>query len=130
MLLWRTMANGSPINLGASIMGQPWHWRAAGADGRGDDFRPDDLVTQLLIARGCARDDIERHRVPTIRAFMPDPSCFQGMDDAATRLADAVTAGEQVTIFGDYDVDGATSAALLIRLLRGLGLDPQAYIPD
>jgi len=52
------------------------------------------------------------------------------MDAAAERLARAVRAGEPVTIFGDYDVDGATSAALLIRLLRELGLDPQAYIPD
>jgi single-stranded-DNA-specific exonuclease len=52
------------------------------------------------------------------------------MDAAATRLADGVEAGEAVTVFGDYDVDGATSAALLVRLLRGLGLDPRAYIPD
>ena len=52
------------------------------------------------------------------------------MDKAAERLADAVEAGEAVTVFGDYDVDGATSAALLIRLLRELGLDAQAYIPD
>jgi single-stranded-DNA-specific exonuclease len=52
------------------------------------------------------------------------------MDCAALRLADAVQAGERVTIFGDYDVDGATSAALMVRLLRQLGLDPQAYIPD
>ena len=61
---------------------------------------------------------------------MPDPSVFRDMDKAAGRLADAVQAGEQVTIFGDYDVDGATSAALLIRLLRELGLDARAYIPD
>jgi single-stranded-DNA-specific exonuclease len=61
---------------------------------------------------------------------MPDPSIFRDMDRAAARLADAVTAGETVTIFGDYDVDGATSAALLIRLLRGLGLDAGYYIPD
>ncbi len=123
--------SGAPINIGPSILGQPWHWR--GVEGRGAsdaDFRPDDLVTQLLMARGCPRDDVERHRSPTIRNFMPDPSCFKDMDAAAERLADAVTAGERVTIFGDYDVDGATSAALLIRLLRDLGLTPEAYIPD
>ena len=61
---------------------------------------------------------------------MPDPSIFRDMDRAAARIADAVEHGERVTIFGDYDVDGATSAALLIRVLRSLGLDPQAYIPD
>jgi single-stranded-DNA-specific exonuclease len=52
------------------------------------------------------------------------------MDVAAERLADAVEAGEAVTIFGDYDVDGATSAALLVRLMRSLGAAPRAYIPD
>jgi single-stranded-DNA-specific exonuclease len=61
---------------------------------------------------------------------MPDPSIFRDMDVAADRLAEAVRAGENVTVFGDYDVDGATSAALLIRVLRSLGLAPQAYIPD
>jgi len=61
---------------------------------------------------------------------MPDPSVFRDMDRAAERLADAVEQDEAVTIFGDYDVDGATSAALLIRLLRDLGLEAKAYIPD
>src|SRR3546814_14838613 len=61
---------------------------------------------------------------------MPVPSVFRDRDKAAERLADAVERQEPVTIFGDYDVDGATSAALLIRLLRELGCDPKAYIPD
>src|SRR3546814_20673150 len=61
---------------------------------------------------------------------MPDPSLFRDMDAAAERLADAVARGEDVRIFGDYDVDGATSAALLIRLLRDLGLAARPYIPD
>lgn len=113
-----------------SISGQPWRWRGTGGDPLDQSFVPDDLVAQLLLARGVARDDLERHRTPTIRAFMPDPSIFQDMDKAAERLADAVEAGEPVTIFGDYDVDGATSAALLVRLLRELGLQPGAYIPD
>ncbi|MEH3108004.1 MAG: single-stranded-DNA-specific exonuclease RecJ [Sphingomonas fennica] len=95
-----------------------------------DAFRADDLVTGLLLARGCPREAIDSHRAPTLRAFMPDPSCFQDMDRAAVRLADAIDAGEAITIFGDYDVDGATSAALMIRLLRALGAAPQVYIPD
>ncbi|MDB5684866.1 MAG: single-stranded-DNA-specific exonuclease RecJ [Sphingomonas bacterium] len=113
-----------------SILGQPWHWRGAGTDGRDEGFAPDDLITGLLLARGCPRDALDAHRLPTIRGFMPDPSIFRDMDRAAERLADAVVAGEAVTVFGDYDVDGATSAALLIRLLRDLGGAPQAYIPD
>ena len=89
-----------------------------------------DLVTQLLLARGVAPDDIERHRNPSLRAFLPDPSIFQDMDKAAARLADAVIANEAITVYGDYDVDGATSAALMIRLLRALGRHADHYIPD
>lgn len=90
----------------------------------------DDLVAQLLAARGVAPKDMDRHRNPTIRDFLPDPSIFNDMDMAADRIAQAVLGGEAVTVYGDYDVDGATSAALLIRLLRELGADPAHYIPD
>jgi single-stranded-DNA-specific exonuclease len=118
------------LNISRSILGQPWRWRGAGADAREPGYLPDDLVTQLLMARGCPRDAVDAHRNPTIRHFMPDPSLFRDMDSAAERLADAVEKGEHVRIFGDYDVDGATSAALLIRLLRDLGLAARPYIPD
>ncbi|MDB5694132.1 MAG: recJ [Alphaproteobacteria bacterium] len=113
-----------------SILGQPWRWRGTAGDGLDEGFQPDDLVDQLLMARGVVREELERHRQPTLRGFMPDPSLFRDMDVAAERLADAIAAGEAMTIFGDYDVDGATSAALLVRLLRALGSDPRAYIPD
>ena len=89
-----------------------------------------DLVTQLLLARGVAHDDVERHRNPSLRAFLPDPSAFRDMDQAAERLAQAIVTGEALTVYGDYDVDGATSAALLIRLLRMLGHPARYYIPD
>ncbi len=118
------------LNIARSILGQPWRWRGASADGREPGYLPDDLVTQLLMARGCSREAVEPHRNPTIRHFMPDPSIFRDMDAAADRLADAVQRGEDVRIFGDYDVDGATSAALLIRLLADLGLGARPYIPD
>jgi single-stranded-DNA-specific exonuclease len=109
-----------------SAAGQPWKWRRSGEPG----LTMDALVDELLLARGVVREDLERHRKPTIRDFLPDPSCFQDMDKGAKRLADAVLAGEKVAIFGDYDVDGATSAALLMLLLRRLGADPMVYIPD
>jgi len=89
-----------------------------------------DIVTQLLLARGVPSDDIERQRAPSLRAFLPDPSNFRDMDAAAERIAQAVLTGETVTIYGDYDVDGATSAALFVRLLRMLGHDARYYIPD
>ena len=112
-----------------SILGQPWRWRGTAADDSDPGFQPDDLVDQLLLARGVAREELDAHRAPTLRDFMPDPSVFRDMDGRPTRLADAVEAGEKVTIFGDYDVDGATSAALLIRLLRELGLDARGLYP-
>ena len=92
--------------------------------------RLDDLVDQLLLSRGVERDDLERHRRPTLRDFLPNPSIFRDMDRAAARLADAVSGGQEITIYGDYDVDGATSAALLIRFLRSLGIAARPYIPD
>ena len=106
------------------LSGQPWRQRA------GDRELSDDLVDQLLLARGVDRADLPRHRNPTIRDFLPDPSVFADMDTAAARLADAVVAAERIAIFGDYDVDGATSAALLTLLLRRLGVEPMVYIPD
>ncbi len=108
-----------------SLAGQPWRWRRNG----GDDLQRD-LVDQLLLARGIEDADLARHRAPTIRDFLPDPSVFADMDKAAERLADAVQGGETIAIFGDYDVDGATSAALLTILLRRLGNEPMVYIPD
>jgi len=113
------------LDVEQSLTGRPWRWRGAEPAGAAGD-----LVDDLLRARGCQYEALERERTPTIRAFMPDPSQFRDMDRAAERLADAVIARESVTIFGDYDVDGATSAALLIRLLRDLGLEAGAYIPD
>ena len=109
----------------SSVLSQPWRWRRQGGDDLGLA-----LVDQLLLARGIASDDLARHRDPRIRDFLPDPSHFADMDRGAARIADAVEAGETIAIFGDYDVDGATSAALLTLLLRRLGTEPIVYIPD
>lgn len=114
------------LNIDRSVTGQPWRWR------REPDasLAMDALVDELLLARGVERADLPRHRDPRIRDFLPDPSCFQDMDKGAKRLADAVQGQETIAIFGDYDVDGATSAALLVLLLRRLGAEPMVYIPD
>lgn len=117
---------GVALNIERSITGQPWRWRRE----PDPSLAIDALVDELLLARGVAREDLARHREPKIRDFLPDPSCFRDMDKGAQRLADAVQKGEIVAIFGDYDVDGATSAALLVILLRRLGAKPIVYIPD
>ena len=114
-----------------SLTGKAWRWRGGNMELTGAAVGlEDDIVTQLLLARGVARDDLPRHRSPSLRAFLPDPSEFADMDLAAERIAEAVLARETVTVYGDYDVDGATSAALLIRLFRMLGHEARHYIPD
>ena len=82
-----------------------------------------ELLARVLAGRGVAVEDVPGFLDPTVRALMPDPHSLAGMEDAAARIADAVMRGETVAIFGDYDVDGATSAATLARFLRHAGLD-------
>ncbi|ANU07885.1 single-stranded-DNA-specific exonuclease RecJ [Paraurantiacibacter namhicola] len=119
------------LGIARSITGKAWRWRGGNmALESGVAGLEDDIVTQLLLSRGVERDDLQRHREPSIRSFLPDPSVFRDMDNAAERLAQAVLSGEKVTVYGDYDVDGATSAALLIRLFRMLDHDAEYYIPD
>ena len=114
------------LNIDKSVTGQPWRWRRPADAG----LAMDALVDELLLARGVARDDLARHRDPTHARLHARPELFQDMDKGAERLADAVAGGEAIAIFGDYDVDGATCAALLVLLLRRLGAEPMAYIPD
>jgi single-stranded-DNA-specific exonuclease len=115
----------------SSLSGKAWRWRG-GNLGLGDDasMLDEGIVDQLLLSRGVKREDLAAQRNPSLREFLPDPSIFNDMDLAADRLAQAILASEKVTVFGDYDVDGATSAALLIRLLRELGHEADHYIPD
>ncbi|MDN3645545.1 single-stranded-DNA-specific exonuclease RecJ [Pontixanthobacter aestiaquae] len=114
-----------------SLSGKAWYWRGGNMDigGSGDGLE-NDIVTQLLLSRGVAPDDIERHKAPTLRGFLPDPSLFQDMENASERIVQAILGKERITIYGDYDVDGATSSALMIRLLRMLGCEAGYYIPD
>lgn len=90
----------------------------------------DPLVADVLAARGISPEQAEDYLKPTLRALMPDPSTLTDMDKAAERIADAIERREQVAIFGDYDVDGACSAALLTGYLRRFGLQPIVQIPD
>jgi len=89
-----------------------------------------ELLARVIAGRGVPIDEAPRFLAPSLRELMPDPSRLAGMDAAAARIADAVMAGERVAIFGDYDVDGATSSALLARFLRSQGIEGRIYIPD
>jgi len=89
-----------------------------------------EVVGRVLAARGVGPEEAERFLEPRLRDFLPDPARLKDMDAAVTRLAAAVMGGEGIAVFGDYDVDGATSAALLARFLRAAGNAPRIYVPD
>ena len=89
-----------------------------------------ELLARVLAGRGVDIDAVADFLDPTIRKLLPDPYTVTEMEAAAKRIADAAVKGETVAIFGDYDVDGATSAALLAWHLRHCGLDPLIHIPD
>ncbi len=127
----RGVRGRAPFNVATSVLGQPWRWRGNVSPGSDMDGRgADDLLHHLFRARGANPDDFARLKAPTLRDWLPDPAIFQDMERAATRIADAVAANETIIVYGDYDVDGATSAAILIRYLRMLGATVGHYIPD
>lgn len=89
-----------------------------------------EILARILAARGVGIDAAEQFLSPTIRDLMPDPSSLTDMDALADRLASAILGREPMALFGDYDVDGAASAALMLRYLRHFGLEPPVHIPD
>ncbi len=110
-------------------------WRQRGTDDRmglamAQRLGLPEVLGRLLTSRGVEIDGADVFLSPTLRALLPDPSRFRDMDAAVERLVQAIAAGEPVAVFGDYDVDGATSAALLHRFFAALGVAVRLYIPD
>jgi single-stranded-DNA-specific exonuclease len=89
-----------------------------------------ELLARVLAGRGVELEEVESFLDPTVKRLMPDPDRLVDMTAAAGRIADAVMRTEQVAILGDYDVDGATAAAVLAQFLRQCGIDPLIHIPD
>ncbi len=89
-----------------------------------------EILARIIAARGVGLDEAAAYLEPTIRGLMPDPSTLTAMDALAERLAKAIADNESIALFGDYDVDGACSCALMARYLRHFGLTPQVHIPD
>ncbi len=89
-----------------------------------------ELLARVLAGRGVGVDEAPAFLDPTIRSLMPDPASLTDCEAAAARLARAIAAGERIAIFGDYDVDGAASSALLYRFLQHFGAEAEIYIPD
>jgi len=110
-------------------------WRQRHADDRqglaiAQRFGVPELVGRLLAARHVTVDSAAAFLNPTLRELLPDPSGFRDMNRAVERLLRAITRQEKIAVFGDYDVDGATSAALLHRFFAAIGIAVRLYIPD
>ncbi|MCJ9430270.1 single-stranded-DNA-specific exonuclease RecJ [Kordiimonas marina] len=116
-----------------SILGQAWQARAYVpriAEAIAATLDVPLVVGQLINSRGIGLEDAETFFTPSLKESLPDPSSFLDMDKAAARIVRAIQMGEEIAIFGDYDVDGATSSAVLYRFLTALGAKVRIYIPD
>lgn len=127
------MTAGSFLSVDHSYGGRRWVLRA------GDERQAmtmsqrlglPEIVGRVLAARGVSPEEADRFLSPTLKELLPDPSHLRDMDRAVQRLVQALKEDETIAVFGDYDVDGATSSALLMRFLRAAGADPVLYIPD
>ena len=121
------------LNVAHSVSGRLWRLRPADdrvALALSQRLAVPDVVGRVLAGRGVSVEDGDDFLNPTLKSALPDPSCLRDMDKAAQRLADAVQGAEPIAVFGDYDVDGATSAALLQRYFQAIGVDLTIYIPD
>ena len=116
-----------------SLTGKRWEARLADlrlAQALCQQLDVPELVGRVLAGRGVAPEAAELFLKPTLRDQLPDPSHLLDLDNAVARLETAIRGRETVAVFGDYDVDGATSAALLQRFFRAIGQDLTVYIPD
>ncbi len=135
-------ATSEPVAAGASeteivaansVTGRRWVLRSADARAGlalSQRLGLPEIVGRVMAARGIGLDAAEQFLEPTLRDALPDPSRLAGMQAACERLVGAIEDGEPIAIFGDYDVDGATSSALLARFLAALGVPARVYIPD
>ena len=123
------------LGVSASALGRPWRARldAAGetraltiAQAHGHP----DILARVLAGRGVTHETVAQYLDPTVRALMPEPFSLQGMEAAVARLVRAIEDRETIAIFGDYDVDGACSAALLAGFLDAAGCSRLIHIPD
>ena len=121
------------LGVSRSITGRAWRQRAAdGAVVRAHAQRHglSEPLARALASRGVTVEGADDFLSPTLKALFPDPSSFMDMDRAASIIVDALVADRPMVVFADYDVDGATSAALLVRWFRAMGKDLPIYVPD
>lgn len=129
------MPENAFLNVEQSLLGQKW---VARLDARGQNTALNiaqssdipELIARIMAARGVTAEEADNFLSPSIRDLMPDPSSMTDCDTGAERLVQAVNLGERVAIFGDYDVDGACSSALMSKFLTHFDVPNEIYIPD
>jgi len=121
------------LGVARSLSGRAWAQRPANAAtirAHMQTLGLEEPLARALAARGVGADQGADFLRPTLRALFPDPSSFMDMDRAAEAILDALQAGASIHVFADYDVDGASSAALLVRWFRAMGAELPIYVPD
>lgn len=121
------------LGVGRSVSGRKWRAREADDRSVADIARQQgipEILARVVAGRGIAPADAAHFLAPKLRDAFPDPSSFADMDKAASLIWDAIEADRSIAVFADYDVDGASSAAQLIRWMRALGRDADLYVPD
>jgi single-stranded-DNA-specific exonuclease len=124
---------GHALGVDRSACARRWRWREGdprAGQAIAERLRLPEIVGRLLAQRGIDLDHAAGFLRPRLREQLPDPSHLRDMDAAVARLARAVRDGETIAVFGDYDVDGATSAALLTRFFNAVGARSRVYVPD
>jgi single-stranded-DNA-specific exonuclease len=125
--------NAAFLGVERSLTGRRWRAREADlalVEAFRRRFSLPEIAARLLAARGVSMDDAEGFLTPTLKTHFPDPSSFADMDEAARVIEDAIVAGRPSAVLADYDVDGGSSAAQLVRYFRVRGRDLKIYVPD
>ena len=127
------LSSAHPSSTIHTASGIPWVMRLA-------DERPayamaqmhgiPEIIARIIAARGVTPEDAGDYLKPSLRSSLPDPSHLRDMDTGVARMVEAIEKRERIAVFGDYDVDGATSSALLVRYAREIGVAITPYIPD
>lgn len=129
----KTDAETAFLGVDKSVTGRAWVRRsfdARAAEAISQRFGVHPTLAEVASGRGVDLDTASAFLKPSLRDTLPDPSCLVDADTAATRLADAIEGGQKIGVFGDYDVDGTTSAAVFSRYLDALGHPYEVHLPD
>tara|TARA_Y100001970_G_scaffold291373_1_gene428279 strand:- start:5436 stop:7175 length:1740 start_codon:yes stop_codon:yes gene_type:complete len=94
------------------------------------DLQISDFLARIICSRGIDIDKVEGFLRPSLRENLPSPFSITDMSIAVDRIYEAFRSKEKIAIFGDYDVDGATSSAVLFKSFKQFGIEPIIYIPD